>query len=95
MNLGQAVAICLYELAREPRGVRPLEMPSAKAAALERITEALLESLQLSGYLKTRSEAASEEKIRRMVRRLSLSDEDAETVLGMLRKMIWKMKVGR
>src|SRR5690349_15368182 len=58
MNLGQAVAVCLYELARR----RPVPRAAAKAAqkkdahistaASERITLLLFEALQKSGYIK-------------------------------------------
>jgi tRNA/rRNA methyltransferase len=37
----------------------------------------------------------AEEKVRRLVRRLSLPADDAEIWLGMLRQMIWKMRSGR
>ncbi|MBZ5490888.1 MAG: RNA methyltransferase [Acidobacteriia bacterium] len=101
MNLGQAVAVCLYELARSSKtGKYPDKKPIFKteklkvatAAELERITAALIEALRASGYLGERSVAAKEEKIRRMVRRLELSSADAELWLGMLRQMLWKMK---
>jgi TrmH family RNA methyltransferase len=102
MNLGQAVAVCLYELARgvgkARTGVRSktaqkAEKPKpASAAELERITSMLLDALRTSGYLGQRTVAAKEEKIRRLVRRLNLSASDAEVWLGMLRQMVWKMK---
>lgn len=92
MNLGQAVAICLYELAREAQPGPPPEKPLASAADLERITQGMLESLETSGYVKPRSEAASEEKVRRLVRRLNFTAEDAELWLGMLRKILWKLR---
>ena len=96
MNLGQAVAVCLYELAREAESPSPEESAPAKAAELDRITTQLLESLKISGYLKARagvsSSSVAEEKIRRLVLRLNLSEEDAETLLGMLRKVTWKLK---
>jgi TrmH family RNA methyltransferase len=102
MNLGQAVAVCLYELGRG--AVKPSNRTSSKAiykrdksatsAELERITTMLIDALQASGYLGERSLAAKEEKIRRMVRRLELSSADAELWLGMLRQMLWKMKRG-
>lgn len=102
MNLGQAVAVCLYELARgtgaaSNRGMSKAsrqteKVKSAPSAALERITIMLIDALRASGYLGERSVAAKEEKIRRMVRRLELSSADAEIWLGMLRQMLWKMK---
>ncbi|OLB93697.1 MAG: hypothetical protein AUI02_06330, partial [Acidobacteria bacterium 13_2_20CM_2_57_12] len=56
MNLGQAVAVCLYELAREPQAsVKPEKHVPAIAADLERLTALLLDALQASGYLKSPS----------------------------------------
>ena len=92
MNLGQAVAICLYELVRDTRRAPAKKEDVAAAAEIERITTALLDALRTSGYLKPRAGAVTEEKIRRLVRRLHLSTEDAELWLGMLRQMVWKMK---
>ena len=92
MNLGQAVAVCLYELARETNAVPPPEKLLAAAGDLERITRLLLESLQTSGYLKPGSEAAAEQKVRRLVRRLNFTAEDTELWLGMLRKILWKLR---
>jgi tRNA/rRNA methyltransferase len=92
VNLGQAVAICLYELVRNPkiRGQTEKERFAA-AGEVERITAALLEALHESGYLSPRASALAEEKMRRLVRRLKLSPSDAELWLGMLRKIVWKM----
>jgi len=93
MNLGQAVAVCLYELARDAEAAAAsVEELRAKAADVDRITTELLESLKISGYLKPRAGASTNEKIRRLVRRLNLSENDAETLLGMLRKVTWKLK---
>lgn len=98
MNLGQAVAVCLYELARRDKPAQPAtKTKSATAGELERITTLLLDALTLSGYLGIPSKdagraAAAEEKMRRMVRRLKLTAADAEVLLGMLRQMAWKMK---
>ncbi len=98
MNLGQAVAVCLYELARDGKPAKPAQkVKPASAGELERITTLLLEALLLSGYLggpnnDARRLASANEKIRRMVRRLDLSAADAEIWLGMLRQMAWKMK---
>jgi tRNA/rRNA methyltransferase len=74
MNLGQAVAVCLYELA--------------------------LDALLASGYVKSppapsqkrRSAAPTDEKIRRLVRRLHLSSSDADLLLGILRQILWKSR---
>jgi len=39
-----------------------------------------------------RSAAPAEERIRRFIRRLSLSEADAELLLGMLRQILWKLQ---
>jgi TrmH family RNA methyltransferase len=88
MNLGQAVAVCLYEIARVNGGVRERKSRTS-AGELERITEALGETLRASGYMKT----GGKEKVRRLVRRMELGPEDATVLLGMLRQMLWKMRV--
>jgi tRNA/rRNA methyltransferase len=116
MNLGQAVAVCLYELVRgeapsspakkasrgrnqpssaKRRGNQTKRQPDAANLAtsgeLERVTTTLLGVLRSSNYLDPRPSAATDEKVRRLVRRLRLSTSDAELFLGMLRKMLWKM----
>jgi len=93
MNLGQAAAVCLYELARGSRSFEErTKKVSAKMETVERITESLRECLELSGYVAARSEALAEVKLRRMLRRFELDAGDAEVLLGMVRKMEWKMK---
>jgi TrmH family RNA methyltransferase len=98
MNLGQAVAVCLYELVRAGKQAKPAgKTKLASSDEMERITTLLLEALRLSGYLGVPGKgafgaASTKEKLRRTVRRLSLSAADAELLLGMLRQMLWKMR---
>ena len=96
MNLGQAVAVCLYELIRDPGALAEAEKGSpASAAEVERITETLFTALRASGYPKLNSSDSFEGAVRRLVRRLHLQTGDAEFFLGMLRQMVWKMKTGK
>ncbi|MGI9071493.1 MAG: RNA methyltransferase [Bryobacteraceae bacterium] len=94
MNLGQAVAICLYELRREASAVeKRFDAPQPVTGDdLERMTVLLLELLERSGYVNERTSKSTELKVRRLVRRLGLPGPDAETWLGMLRQILWKMK---
>ena len=93
MNLGQAVAVCLYELIREDRPSSLETMPrQADAVDLDRLTALLLESARTSGYLSAQSGSSSEEKIRRLVFRLGLPADDVTVWLGMLRQSLWRMK---
>jgi len=100
MNLGQAVAVCLYELSKGEIGSSKLEIPAAETAdekhfvtmeTVERITEAWLDALLRSGYVGARARATSEEKLRRMLRRFNWEESDAEVVLGMMKKIAAKL----
>jgi TrmH family RNA methyltransferase len=96
MNLGQAVAVCLYELVRsapvEPQIERQNEdVNPATAEEVERITQMLFDALKLSGYVKPRTEGSTEEKVRRLIRRLSLRSPDAVAWQGMLHRIVLKL----
>jgi tRNA/rRNA methyltransferase len=93
MNLGQAVALCLYELARDPKAVqaRPEKIKRATAAENEQITALLVDVLRQSGYVNPVTAASTEEKVRRLVRRLDIAARDASVLLGMLRQIRWKV----
>jgi TrmH family RNA methyltransferase len=96
MNLGQAVAVCLYELVRDAKAARPAEkVKPATAAERERITTTLLEAMRSSGYLERRPISDVEERMRRLVRRLNLPDRDAVVWLGILRQIVWKLRSGK
>ena len=96
MNLGQAVAVALYELVREYKAVDAPDVPEiATAGDVERVTASLLEALSISGYSTPATMEATEEKIRRLVRRMNLNARDAELWLGMLRQMLWKLRTGQ
>ena len=93
VNLGQAVAICLYELARKPKSARLTEKKKlATAAEIDRVYAVLLDALRESGYLEPRAATLTQEKTRRLLRRLNLSASDAEAWLGMLRQILWKLR---
>lgn len=96
MNLGQAVAVTLYELVRDNKTIDAPELPEmATAGDVERVTTSLLEALSISGYATPAALAATEEKVRRLVRRMNLTARDAELWLGMLRQILWKLRTGQ
>ena len=93
MNWGQAVAICLYEIARDTKAGR-LEGKKKVATAgdVERIAAVMLEALEGSLYSRPGASRAAEEKLRRMLRRMELSPADAAVMLGMMRQILWKLR---
>jgi len=93
MNLGQAVAVCLYEIARDAATPLPIaDTPHASAEEVERLTAVLLETLHASEYLVTQEGESKEENLRRLLRRMHLSSEDTTAWLGMLRQILWKLR---
>jgi TrmH family RNA methyltransferase len=95
LNLAQAVAIVVYELSRgtrKPTAKSKLPTTAADMETAARINETLREALDISGYIHPRSAASAEEKLRRMLLRFDLRAADAEVFLGMLRKILWKLK---
>ena len=93
MNLGQAVALCLYELARDPKAAatRPERVKPASAAENEQVTALWCEALRASGYVNPLTARSTEEKLRRMIRRWNVTARDAPVTLGMLRQILWKL----
>jgi TrmH family RNA methyltransferase len=95
MNLGQAVALCLYEMARDPKAADAAPDPIRRAPAgeIEQITAMLMDALELSGYVNPVTGASTEEKVRRLVRRMDIAGRDAPVLMGMLRQILWKLRL--
>jgi TrmH family RNA methyltransferase len=88
MNLGQAVAVCLYELARPAvTEEKTRELRHVTAVEEERVVQSLLDALRNSGPVMPGTEV----KVRRLVNRLKMESHDAEALLGMLRQIRWKL----
>lgn len=94
MNLGQAAAICLYELRRDESAAALPAFPSpetAPAEEIERLYMVLMELLTRSGYTQQRTSASAEVKLRRLINRLQIPEHDCQILLGMLRQILWKV----
>ncbi len=93
INLGQAVAITLYELRRnsEAAAQRFEATPRAEGAELERITALLYQILTDSGYIPERTTESAAVKLRQLVLRLGIPASDTNTWTGMLRQIQWKI----
>ena len=93
MNLGQAVAVCLYEVVREAVPL-PLDQHRQVIAGndAEQMTRMLLEVLEESGYTNRIVADSLERKVRRFLRRANFAHRDAPLILGMLRQILWKFR---
>lgn len=92
MNLGQAAAVCLYELVRREgvfagTGVRE----AAKLAEVERVAAQLGVLLEESGYRRKHANA-DEDEVRRLVMRMGLNAADVPVWMGILKQILWKMR---
>ncbi len=97
MNLGQAVAVCLYELTR--RGPGPAEPPrmaeaerGADSGALDRLADMIEETMTTSGYSPQIMQAANRHNLRVLLRRLSWTESDAKRALGVFRRVLWRLQ---
>ena len=100
MNLGQAVAVCAYELSRASlvpvRPLRPTVHPSDPAGtqSLEHLFERAARVLDQVGYLKPKSRRATLLKLRRVILDLDLTNHNARILGGILAQIEWKILNG-
>jgi tRNA/rRNA methyltransferase len=98
MNLGQAVAVCAYELSRA--GLVPNLTPQltvhssdpAGAQSLEHLFDRAARVLDQVGYLKPKSRHATLRNLRRLILNLELTNYDARVVGGILAQIEWKLQ---
>ena len=95
MNLGQAAAVCLYELVRG----RPIAKPAGEPAAAdaeqrERLRELLAEVLESSGYTRRHPANSDAAQVRRLLLRVAMTAKDAAVWMGVLRQVLWRMGEG-
>jgi TrmH family RNA methyltransferase len=99
MNLGQAVAVCLYELVRSAGVAAASSISSgggvpaaAEAGEVERVTALLAEVLEETGYTKRHPANCDEGQIRRLVLRMGVAASDVPVWMGILRQVLWKIR---
>jgi tRNA/rRNA methyltransferase len=100
MNLGQAVAVCLYELTRS--AVSAPESPpatpvssatsSASSGRLDLLAGVIEEAMQAAGYSPRAMQPANRHDLRLLLRRLSLSVHDTRRILGLFRRILWRLR---
>ena len=97
MNLGQAVAVCLYELAR-PAPVPALDSepqqaphPAATSAQLDRLADLVEQTMAAARYSPRSMQQANRHHLRLLLHRLALSPSDLRRVLGLFRRILWRI----
>lgn len=104
MNLGQAVAVCLYELAARSAGADGRETKlleqdamngadeAVSSAALDRLGGLIEETMAAARYSPRSMQAANRHDLRLMLRRLSLSAHETRRIMGLFRRILWRLK---
>ena len=96
MNLGQAVAVCLYELARagfeDAKEIPVIRDVPVTADSRERLTEFLVEAMATTGYSRRFPANAREHVVRQLAMQLGKNLEEATTWMGFLRQVIRSAK---
>jgi tRNA/rRNA methyltransferase len=95
MNLGQAVAVCLYELTRRADSSTATQVPSVTSATfsgrLDLLAGVIEEAMQAVGYSPRTMQSANRHDLRLLLRRLSLSSHDTRRILGLFRRILWRL----
>ncbi len=97
MNLGQAVAVCCYELARSAKAAqtgsparrRPSDPTTLQS--LDHLFDRLVRILDVSSYFTPKSREAQLLKLRRFMLDLNLSNHDARILGGALAQTEWRL----
>jgi tRNA C32,U32 (ribose-2'-O)-methylase TrmJ len=97
MNLGQAVAVCCYELARQglvsnrAAGARIHRSDPATRQSLAHLFDRASRVLDAIGYLKLKSRTATLLKLREFLLELGLTNYEARILGGVLAQVEWKL----
>ncbi len=93
MNLGQAAAVCLYELVR---GAGVIARKGGERAMTgeesERLAGLLGEVLEEAGYRRHHPANSGIEDLRRLALRMGNNAADGVVWMGMLRQILWRMR---
>ena len=100
MNLGQAVAVFLYELAGRNEIQPQLPVENAVEASplpvasgeLDRLAMMIEEAMLAAGYSPKGMQAANRHDVRLLLRRLKLNAADTRRAFGLFRRMLHKLK---
>lgn len=91
MNLGQAVAICCYELARTKPADTAAPRPTATAGEIEAGLQLLAVVLREVNFVSPLTAAATITKLRQRLLHLDLTSTDVHLLCGVLRQIQWSL----
>jgi TrmH family RNA methyltransferase len=102
MNLGQAAAVCLYELATRAfpsQAGTPVaaasasdQRPAAPSGSLDLLAGVIEETMLAARYSPRSMQAANRHDLRLLLRRLSTTERDTRRILGLFRRILWRLR---
>ncbi len=98
MNLGQAVALCLYELSVRAGNDETPPAPGAAAPSepvseqIEVLADLIEEVMVSADYSPNNMRRANRHDLRLMLRRLHLNIPDHRRILGLFRRISWQLR---
>ena len=104
MNLGQAVAVCLYALATvesplpSPNSLATPHTPQVRPCSnttpeeLERLLTVLMDVVRHSQKRRVQSDERYAEHMRRLLLRLNPGRRDSQILMGILRRVLWRLQ---
>ena len=94
MNLGQAVAICCYELTREESLAQPprtVVSDTVSVSDIEGLLHQLVNVLSVAGFFHTQHQSTMVEELRQSLLSRRLTQREAAILRGALRQIAWKL----
>lgn len=105
MNLGQAAAVCLYELtcgafrtgseSNASQATQQLSEPAVPAAILERLANLIEQTMLAAHYSPKSMHAANRHDLRVVLRSLNLSPLDSRRIFGLFRRILNQLTAKR
>ncbi len=104
VNLGQAAAVCLYELATRaqvpldtptPESLHNPGQPAPASSNLDVLANLIEEVMTAANYSPKTMQAANRHDLRLLLRRIRLSAPDSRRALGLFRRILWRLKRSR
>ena len=103
MNLGQAVAVCLYEIATrgfaaqrpEREDATPDRAHPTASGRLEILAGLIEETMAAADYSPPAMRPANRHDLRLLLRRLAPSEHDTRRMLGLFRRILWRLERDR
>jgi TrmH family RNA methyltransferase len=102
MNLGQAVAVCLYELSTRAfpsQAGTPVaaasaseQRPAAPSGTLDLLAGIIEEAMVAAHYSPRSMQAANRHDLRLLLRRLAPTERDTRRILGLFRRILWRLE---